>query len=333
MRFSIVIPTYRRRDILARTLPTLLSQDFPAGEYELVVVVGDPADGTVSMLRSQRPACALQIIEQVPNTGQAEAKNIGIRAAKGDAVLILDDDVICDASLLSAHAAAHADARDLVVFGPVLVHDSSPDSLPALWLRRWTEDYLQRLEREGGRPRFPHEIWICSNVSVPRWALLEIGGFDARMRRTHDDGDLAIRLWKLGLHFAYEPMAKTWQVYVKDADTLVLQDAVWHGLNEVLLCRRHPEYVPYSDLARIEAANGFPKWLRRAMIRAPFSIEPLLRPAYKVVEALRSWPLAERAGLRLLQLRRSIPMWRSAAQACGGLDALEAEFGFRRKSE
>jgi len=34
---SIVIPTYNRRDLLARTLSALDAQDFPAGEYEVLM--------------------------------------------------------------------------------------------------------------------------------------------------------------------------------------------------------------------------------------------------------------------------------------------------------
>ena len=38
-RISVVIPTYNRRALLARTLPTVFAQNLPAGDYEVIVVV------------------------------------------------------------------------------------------------------------------------------------------------------------------------------------------------------------------------------------------------------------------------------------------------------
>jgi cellulose synthase/poly-beta-1,6-N-acetylglucosamine synthase-like glycosyltransferase len=47
MKISVVIPTFNRRDLLARTLPAVLAQDFPAQEYEVVVVVDGSTDGSL----------------------------------------------------------------------------------------------------------------------------------------------------------------------------------------------------------------------------------------------------------------------------------------------
>ena len=39
MLASVVVPTFNRREIVLRTVDTLLRQDFPAANYEIIVVV------------------------------------------------------------------------------------------------------------------------------------------------------------------------------------------------------------------------------------------------------------------------------------------------------
>ena len=139
-KVSVVIPTFNRRDVLACTLPSVLVQDFPPEEYELVVVVDGSTDDTAAMLRDLEPACALQIIEQ-PNRGQAVAMNAGLAAARGELILFLDDDILCERTLLAQHVAAHGDREPRVAFGPVLIAPESPPHLAADWAQR----YFQRL--------------------------------------------------------------------------------------------------------------------------------------------------------------------------------------------
>ncbi len=320
---SSVIPTYRRREVLARTLPMLLHQRYPAEQYELVIVVGASEDGTLEMLRKLRPKCGLTVIDQRPNGGQAEAKNIGIGQARGEFVLVLDDDVICDENLVASHMELHQHCPNpAVVFGPVLVHESSPPTIATLSIRAWTDEYMRDLEARQGIPRFPHGIWINSNCSVLRQQLLEAGGFDPTMRISHDDADLAITLWKRGVCFRYQPKAVTCQLYVKTTDTLIMKDAHAAGRNSFVLSRKHPEYRPYS----IPAGIGGGKWplLKQAAIRSPISPQPLLQIASHIAErGTRS----HRLPLQLFRARVGVEALRSAYRQSRSWQEFEAEFG------
>ena len=74
----MVISTYNRRDALvSKCLPAIFTQDLPADEYEVIVIVDGSTDGTGAALRELHPACALRIIEQ-PNRGLSAARNTGI---------------------------------------------------------------------------------------------------------------------------------------------------------------------------------------------------------------------------------------------------------------
>src|SRR5579859_5892156 len=102
MDVSVVIPTYNRRDSLARTLDTLFAQDFPPGQYEVIVAVDGSTDGTADYLRQLRHPC-LRFLEHSCNQGQAAARNSAHEVARGELILCIDDDMLCDRGLLKAH--------------------------------------------------------------------------------------------------------------------------------------------------------------------------------------------------------------------------------------
>ncbi len=326
MKISVVIATFNRRDLLALTLPTVFAQDFPSGEYEVIVVVDGSTDGTVELLRSFQPPCVLHVLEQ-PNRGQTAALNAGVNAAQGHLVLFLDDDIVCDRTLLREHLAAHRGVDPMVAMGPLFVASESPATLATEWLREFYDAYHRRLELEM-EPRFPDDTFLCPNTSVPRSTLLACGGFDEHFI-TQEDLELGLRLWKMGVRFRYVPTAVTHHIYKKSAREAVREDMRWYGSSDVLLCRKHPDYRPHSELRWL--AEGTP-WMRAARelaVRLPVSSEPLFRIPFWAAEPLRWIPWIRRLGLRLLQYRCNITRYRSALREVGSWKALRAEFGLR----
>ena len=90
---SVILPTYRRKETLKRALDSLYSQSYTSIE---IIVVDDNADtewnNYVQSVLKEYPSVVY--ICNAKNLGSAETRNIGIRAAKGDYITILDDDDI-----------------------------------------------------------------------------------------------------------------------------------------------------------------------------------------------------------------------------------------------
>ena len=101
-RLSVVIPTYNRRDRLARVLAALERQTMPADEFEVVVVDDGSTDGSSDWLATRKPAYALRTL-RLSNGGPARARNAGVEAATGDILLFIDDDVEPTDSLIAEH--------------------------------------------------------------------------------------------------------------------------------------------------------------------------------------------------------------------------------------
>jgi len=87
--FSIVIPTYNRATLLARTLESVLKQAFL--DYEIIVVDDGSNDGTMESLQKYVTARRLKLLMQ-SNKGAGAARNLGAAKAKGDYLAFLDSD-------------------------------------------------------------------------------------------------------------------------------------------------------------------------------------------------------------------------------------------------
>src|SRR4051812_45462024 len=103
---TVVLPTFRRREPLARTLASLAGQQTAGLDWELIVVDNDEppgAEATVRKLTAEIPAPVTVLRE--PKRGAAFARNTGIEAANGDVVAFIDDDVVAAPTWLGALSA------------------------------------------------------------------------------------------------------------------------------------------------------------------------------------------------------------------------------------
>lgn len=323
---SVVIPTFNRRAILALTLPTVLAQDFPAEQREIVVVVDGSTDGTVELL-SEPALAGVWVIEQ-PNRGQAGARNAGLRAARGRLVLFLDDDMQCEPNLLSGHVAAHANAARLIVEG---ASELSPDSTPGLvaeWRHQWVSRHFEQI-RSRRDERWPWQAIRFANTSAPRSLLLDCGGFDERFRFAHEDLEFGLRLAGREAQYAYRPDLAARHVYRKSAKDVMGREALWYGRGLHLLCQIHPDYRRYSALAILRRGPWWKAYLRELAARFPVSPDLLLAPSFAVAAKFDRMPLARRAARRLLDYRADIGFFRGAREAAGSWQGLRREFGVR----
>jgi len=326
MKISVVIPTYNRRDTLARTLPTVLAQDFPADQYEVVVVVDGSTDGTIDLLHTFQQNRLLRVLEQ-PRCGPAAARNAGVDGARGELVLFLDDDILCERELIKQHVAAHAGPDPLVVHGPMFVAPGSPGTLVAESTRIWYQDFYGRFAPEFGL-RLPADTFLASNSSMRRSTFLACGGFDEHIP-SKEDTELGLRLWKMGLKFRYVPTAVAYEFFGKSLRDFLRKDLTGWGRAEVFLCRKYPEYRRHSELAALGARRGWKKFVHEFALRQPVPPAPVLTVPLWMMERLGRFPRIRRAGIRLLQAAQGIVLLHSAVREAGSWRTCRREFARR----
>jgi peptidoglycan/xylan/chitin deacetylase (PgdA/CDA1 family)/GT2 family glycosyltransferase len=323
---SVVIPTYNRSSILPITLPTILRQDFPAERREVIVVVDGSNDGTVGLLRE--PVFAdVRVIQQL-HRGQAAARNTGIRAARGRLILLLDDDMQCDPTIISRHVAVHRDQDRLIVEGGIALSPDSNSGLITEWWHKGVSQHFEQL-RSLRDERWPWHAIRFANTSAPRSLLLDCGGFDERFRFAHEDLELGLRLSLTGAVYKYIPELEVQHVHRKSAHELLCFDAPWYGRNHLLLCRAHPEYRRHSPLAKLRRELSIRSRLRIFAIRLPLSLELLFRPAFTIAAKMGRLRCMRSAAMRLFGYSQALGSYRGARDAAGSWERLRCEFGMR----
>ena len=204
--FSVVIPTYRRPDVLFRVLDALGRQESPP-EFEVIVVDDGSGDSTAERLRAYRAPYPFCPFFQ-ENAGPARARNRGVSEARGSHVLFLGDDTVPDPPLLNVHAESHAERRHDPV--AVLGYTTWPGE-------RRVSPFLHHINEYGLQFGYgliedpdavPFNFFYTSNVSLPRRLLEEAGPFDTTFpHAAWEDIELAYRLSKKGMKIVYRPRA------------------------------------------------------------------------------------------------------------------------------
>jgi len=216
LRFSVVIPTYNRKESLRRCLAAVTNQGYP--DYEVIVVDDASTDGTGEMVQREFPH--VRYFRQEANHGPAAARNVGIREASGDVVAFTDDDCLPPLDWLQRLFQGYRLHPEVTGVGGYL---EAPDNL-------LSRSLIARYERSVGRDRYgagDREIvagFECpaggtNNMSYRRDALLRIGGFDETFPlAAGEDADLKWRLCQQGARLLYVPVKMTHlQPYTWDA--------------------------------------------------------------------------------------------------------------------
>ena len=263
-RLSIVVPSYNRRASLLRLLSALERQTVPLSDFEVVVVDDGSTDGTFSALQELQPGYALRVLQQT-NAGPAAARTRGVKEAKAELILFLDDDVVPIQELVERHLASHADGDNMVVIGPM--QPPSGWARPA-WIR-WEEEMLEvqyRAMLAGEYPCTPRQFYTA-NASLSRRRFLESGGFDATFKRA-EDVEFAYRLRDAGAEFKFLPQAivhhyasRTFAAWSRTPYQYGRYDVLMHREkgHEALSCaveEFHTRHVLTRTLARLCVGRG-----------------------------------------------------------------------------
>ena len=252
---SVVIPTYGRCASVHRALQALAHQTLPADEYEVIVSIDGSEDGT-SEMAAQFAAPYRLVVSWQPHKGRAAACNAGIKAATGELVVLLDDDMEPAPGCLAAHRRAHNGRSHLGVLGtvPIKLEESSPAVVKYIGCK--FNRHLENLAQPGYKLKLTH--FYSGHFSMQRKLLLEVGAFDESFQvYGNEDLELSVRLSEAGVQFKYCPDAVARQSYTKDFGALA-RDNMAKGRTAVLLAIKHPH--TFHDLKLSTYRQGAPLW-------------------------------------------------------------------------
>ena len=96
MKLSIIVPVYNVEAFLTKCVDSLLAQDLPADDYEIIIVDDGSTDGSGALADALAAEHGnIRVIHQ-RNRGLSGARNAGIPVASGTYVMFVDsDDFLC----------------------------------------------------------------------------------------------------------------------------------------------------------------------------------------------------------------------------------------------
>lgn len=209
---SVIIPNWNgmRLNLLPTCLKALRKQTFR--DFETIVVDDCSTDGSPWFVGQVYPEVRLVALDAARNRGFAPAVNEGIRAARGDVIVLLNNDTEADPGWLEEIARAlDENPRAGIVACKLRLFDQRDhihsagdfyraDGIPG---NRgvWEEDRGQYDDARG-------VFGACGGAAAYRKAMLdEIGGFDEALGSYCEDVDLSWRARLAGYAVAYAPRA------------------------------------------------------------------------------------------------------------------------------
>jgi GT2 family glycosyltransferase len=205
---SVVIPNLNGARWLPGCLDALASQTFQ--DHEVLLVDNGSTDASVPLLRERYGH--VQLITLARNTGFAAAVNVGIRAARGEYVALLNTDTVAEPDWLAAlvRALDQSPANTGAVASKMLSLDNPSCIDDAGDALSWTGAAEKRGHGEPAR-RFTQsdEVFsVCAGAALYRRSFLEaVQGFDEHFFAYLEDVDLGLRGRLLGYRYVFEPAA------------------------------------------------------------------------------------------------------------------------------
>lgn len=194
---SVVVPTYKRTQLLEKCLWALVRQDFPSHAYEIIIVDDAGWEETRCLVdqfscraQGHQSLAEIRYTRPVGTHGPAAARNAGWRAARGEIIAFTDDDCLPEPDWLTQGVAALESGLD-GAGGRIIVP-----------LSRCPTDYEKNVSLLEGAQ------FVTANCFYRVRALQLAGGFDERFSMAwREDSDLYFHLLELSCNLGLAPGA------------------------------------------------------------------------------------------------------------------------------
>jgi len=237
--FSILIPTYNRKEKLKVVLEALAKQKRIA-EGEVIVGVDGSTDGTMEFLeglaQSGRELQNLSFF-RIENSGRSVIRNRLLDRAQGDIVIYIQDDIVVSDDWLDAHLDAQQQQQGAQV-GYVTWYEQEKVS-----------DYMKWLENGGHMLDFanlkagqPLDYWhfYMGNISFPRDLVADIRFDEELTTYGWEDIVYGYQFISKGYKVYYNPQAKAyhWDEYLEEDLKEYMQKL---AISAVQVAKKYPD--------------------------------------------------------------------------------------------
>lgn len=266
MKLSVIIPTHKRNEILAKALQSLAMQTLPKNEFE-VIVVDDNIDyetqETINLfndkIRVNYYSC------EAPGAGAK--RNFGVLKSKADIILFLDDDMIASPNLLYEHFSFYNEGAD-----GVLGRIEEDENVNLNYFTKYLIDNdLQNTYKNINKDNVSFEYFYTGNISLKKDIFNTLGGFDLKFKQYgFEDSELGYRLNKSGYVIKYNENALGYHHFLRNFEDYLARKRDM-GRSAAYFAKLYPELesklsIHSRKLHEMLIVNGLTEnyWLSKA---------------------------------------------------------------------
>ena len=217
MEITIVILSYKMKRLVKNCIKHI-QESFISVPYEIIVVDNNSGDGIEEYMKKELPN--IKLIISPTNSGMGAGNNIGIRAAQGKYVLVLNPDIIVfKNSIQNIYDYLKKNPQVGLVAPRLLNPDRTLQKTCYRWYKTWTPLYrrtffgklpwakkeLSDFLMDDFDHRSTREVdWVQGSCFMsPKSVLDRVGTFDEDYFMYMEDADLCCRIHEAGFQVIY----------------------------------------------------------------------------------------------------------------------------------
>lgn len=204
---SVIILNYNGKKWLEKCLPSWRKEIYPA--KEIIVVNNGSTDDSAAYVKEKFPE--VKLLEIHPNRGFAGGNNIGVKAAKGKYVLILNNDTTVTTNFLQPVIDKMEKNPNIGVLQPQMrnmIRKDCHDAVASFYTSTgflYHYGYMQSIKNEQYNQQFQCYSIKGAGMFMRREDYLRLGGFDEDFVCYFEESDLCHRVWLNGKKVVYYP--------------------------------------------------------------------------------------------------------------------------------
>ena len=236
-KVSIIILNWNGGEDVLECLKSVKDIDYP--DYEIIVVDNGSTDNSVEEIKRSFPD--IKLIQNNKNLGFPGGANVGIRAATGGYIMLLNDDTVVARNILKDLVEAMGSNASIGIAGPMILYHNEPDKIWCAGMQLHLLGYASSIGKGLNKELFNKSCfvdYISCALLIKKEVIDKIGLLDPEYFLYSEDADFCLRAKNAGYECIYVPSPTVWHKATKEWITNPTQ-AYYYMRNAIVFAKKN----------------------------------------------------------------------------------------------